>query len=142
MAAADPAQGHAPAAPPAVTGDRLVAVLGAGRNEAAAAQQPERRPQAQLVRPDQRQGQGGHREPGSARNAPPPPDQACSRSLFSCVKPASTAACRATITTSHPAPVVASRSRTSSRRRRLILFRATALPSLRPTARPSRTRPI
>src|SRR5438128_3520794 len=133
VAARDPGERHAPAAPPAVTLDGLVAVLRASRRVAATGYRPENWAERHPVDPDQGKRDRRHRPHPFAHNI--------SISWRSRVNSASTARARATITTSRPTSVCVSNGLTSSRRRRLILFRTTALPSFRLTARPTRGRP-
>src|SRR5947209_12270297 len=133
MAARDPPKRHAPPAPPAVAGDRLIAVLGTGWCEATGRHQTEQGAERYPVDPDQRKRCRRHCPQLFAHNI--------SISWRSRANSASPARARATITTSRPPFARVTRGRTSSRNRRLILFRTTALPSFRLTARPTRGRP-
>src|SRR5207253_1891683 len=58
MAAPDPPHGHAPPAPPAVTGDRLISVLRAGGCESATGHQTEEWAERHPIDPDQRERRG------------------------------------------------------------------------------------
>src|SRR5256885_16139739 len=133
VAARDPADGHAPATPPAVALDGLVPVLRAGGRVAAARHHAKEGTERDPVDADQRQ---RHR-----RHGPHPFAHSISISWRKRVNSASTARVRATITTSRPPSARVNNGLTSSRRRRLTRFRITALPSFRLTARPTRGRP-
>jgi len=133
MASPDPPHGHAPPAPPAVAGDRLISVLRAGGCEAATGHQAEERAERHPIDSDERERCRRHCPQLFAHNI--------SISWRSLANSASLARARATITTSRPPVARVTRGRTSSRNRRLILFRTTALPSFRLTARPTRGRP-
>src|SRR5438067_7991611 len=133
MAARDPPKRHAPPAPPAVAADRLIAVLGTAWCEATARHQTEQWAKRHPIDPDE-----GER---CRRHCPQLFAHNISISWRSRANSASPARARATITTSRPPFARVTRGRTSSRNRRLILFRTTALPSFRLTARPTRGRP-
>src|SRR5256885_2625436 len=133
VAAGNPAHRHPPAAPPAVALDGLIPVLGAGGGEAAPGNQAEDGTQRHAIGADERERRCRHDSHPFAHNI--------SISWRSRENSASTARARATITTSRPPSARLNSGRTSSRRRRLILFRTTALPSFRLTARPTRGRP-
>src|SRR5438132_6124101 len=133
VAARDPADGHAPATPPAVALDSFVTVLRAGWRVAAARDHAEEGTERDPIDADQRQ---RHR-----RHDPHPFAHNISISWRKRVNSASTARARATITTSRPPSARVNNGLTSSRRRRLTRFLTTALPSFRLTARPTRGRP-
>src|SRR6267143_3060572 len=133
MAARDPAEGHPPPTPPAIALDGFVAVLRAGGHISATRYQPKEGTERDPVDADQRQ---RHR-----RHDPHPFAHNISSSWRKRLNSASTARARATITTSRPPSARVTSGLTSSRRRRLVRFRTTALPSFRLTARPTRGQP-
>src|SRR3989442_5138690 len=133
VAARDPAERHAPATPPAIALDGLVAVLRAGGHVTAARHQAKEGTERDPVDADQRQ--------RCRRHDPQPFAHSISISWRKRANSASTARARATITTSRPPSARVNNGFTSSRRRRLTRFRTTALPSFRLTARPTRGRP-
>src|SRR3989442_12307268 len=133
VAARDPADGHAPATPPAVALDGFVTVLRAGGHVAAARYHAKQGTERDPIDADQPE---RHR-----RHDPLPFGHSISISWPKRVNSASTARARATITTSQPPSARVNNGLSSSRRRRLTRFRTTALPSFRLTARPTRGRP-
>src|SRR5256885_8769562 len=133
VAARDPAERHAPATPPAIALDGLVAVLRAGGHVTAARHQAKEGTERDPVDADQRQ--------RCRRHDPHPFAHSISISWRKRANSASTARARARFTTSGPPSARVNNGLTSSRRRRLTRFRTTASPSFRLTARPPRGRP-
>src|SRR6266852_1989022 len=133
VAACDPPKRHPPAPPPAIALNGFVAVLRTRWGIAAAGDQAKDGAQRHPIDADQRE--------RDRRHDPHPFAHNISNSWRKRVNSASTARDRATITTSRPPSARVTNGLTSSRKRRLVRFRTTALPSFRLTARPTRGRP-